>query len=308
MKLNPDAALDYMDFVVERHRVWELRQAGEPQPWTDDPLLQRKKFTNVFRVLDYGSQYVIRELLPGASWLDTVFRTVLYRKTNRPEPWVAFQAEFGRVPEFEDATDGELLEFWQDYRASGRPLFSGAYRQGRTPINSNRLSLIVGEMRVIPALAGRLEQQTTLAGRLSVIKKLVPRCSGDFISMQMATDLGYSAWVRGDEDETVLTGPGSESGLSVLFPDSFRVRDGGTGNVKLAEQALREVSRWWAENPDCPRLQLPDGRTREPSLMDLQNTFCEFFKYNRAKGQPERKPYRPTHPGLQPDPVLPAHW
>lgn len=30
---------DFLAFVVERHRIWEQRQAGLPQPWTSDPVL-----------------------------------------------------------------------------------------------------------------------------------------------------------------------------------------------------------------------------------------------------------------------------
>lgn len=30
---------DFLAFVAERYRIWEQRQAGSPQPWTDDPIL-----------------------------------------------------------------------------------------------------------------------------------------------------------------------------------------------------------------------------------------------------------------------------
>ena len=37
--INPDKALDYLDFVAERHGVWQKRQAGRPGPWTSDPIV-----------------------------------------------------------------------------------------------------------------------------------------------------------------------------------------------------------------------------------------------------------------------------
>ena len=63
INVDPDMALDYLEFVEERHRIWEKRRSGEPQPWTEDHVLQDRKFTNVFRVLDYGSQFLLTNLL-----------------------------------------------------------------------------------------------------------------------------------------------------------------------------------------------------------------------------------------------------
>lgn len=77
----------YHDFVVARHQIWEKRQLGLPAPWATDPLLNTRKFTNVFRVLDAGTQFVIRELFPDTTYQTALMRAFLYRYTNRPEPW-----------------------------------------------------------------------------------------------------------------------------------------------------------------------------------------------------------------------------
>ena len=50
----------YWRFAAERHRIYEKRLAGERQPWTDDPVLQKHKFTNTFRACDRVSQYLIK--------------------------------------------------------------------------------------------------------------------------------------------------------------------------------------------------------------------------------------------------------
>ncbi len=57
----------YLSFCRERHKIWLKRQAGDPGPWTDDPILATRKFTNVFRILDPGTQFVVQELLPDAN-------------------------------------------------------------------------------------------------------------------------------------------------------------------------------------------------------------------------------------------------
>ena len=66
---------------------------------------------------------------------------------------------------------------------------------------------------------------------------------------------------------------------------------------------------WLFQTQLAPRLATPSNNERPPSLMDVQNTFCEFSKYMRyLRGEPERRTFRPAHPGPQPTSVLPEHW
>lgn len=39
-------------FMAERHRIYLRRKAGEPGPWTEDPVLRAGRFCNIFRELD----------------------------------------------------------------------------------------------------------------------------------------------------------------------------------------------------------------------------------------------------------------
>ena len=90
---------DFLRFVVERHRIWEQRQAGAPQPWTDDPVLATRKFTNVFRVLDPGTQFLLTDLFePDIDPRDTLMRAFLYRHTGRVEIWELLGVMTGQYP------------------------------------------------------------------------------------------------------------------------------------------------------------------------------------------------------------------
>jgi len=79
----------YLRFAAERMRVFHRRAAGMPGPWTDDPVLARHKFTNVYRAADRVSQYLIRDVTytgpqdPG----EVVFRVLLFKFFNRIETW-----------------------------------------------------------------------------------------------------------------------------------------------------------------------------------------------------------------------------
>jgi hypothetical protein len=49
-------------FVHERQEIWRKKSAGEPAPWTSDPILRYNSFTNVYRELDRGTLYLQQHL------------------------------------------------------------------------------------------------------------------------------------------------------------------------------------------------------------------------------------------------------
>lgn len=302
--MDVDVALTYLDFVEERHRIWVQRQAGLPGPWTDDPILRARKFTNVYRVLDPGTQFVLEHLAdPKLTVRDALMRCFLYRHTNLPSAWIAFAEEFGGMPDTEHLD--ELEEFWRDYRASGGKLFSGAYMiyPQSSERGTDKLTSIIGLTArlfcaerfsddVIPDwLAAKTQSQ-----RFGVLRR--NKGVADFMSMQILTDFGYLPQAGEDrENEFVVPGPGAKRGAAALDPTA--------PPMKVLEWARHAV----LQMPNCPKLQLPNGRLREPSLMDIQNTLCEFSKYVRyERNAPATKEYRPAHPGPQDLPVLPEHW
>ena len=60
---------DFWYWVNERHSIYLRKAAGDPRPWTKDPILQRYKFTNVFRELDMGTKW-LRECIILPHWSD----------------------------------------------------------------------------------------------------------------------------------------------------------------------------------------------------------------------------------------------
>ena len=291
----------YRSFVFNRHRIWEQRQADQPQPWTHDHLLASKKFTNVFRVLDPGSQYVVSMF--HDHWLqprDALARAILYRFTNRPQTWDHLKNVYGRWPDADDM-NADLVQALHE--TPDGQIFSGAYIIMPTPgkVGDKALGAV--------ALARRL---TMRGGPESVVEQVVQAGTaraayeafrshtgmGDFMSMQILTDWGYY-WPTYDENEFVIAGPGSRRGVEELFPDGMPGRQ--------HELVIRWVRDHWLEEMVCPIIP---GVNRPPSLMDTQNTFCEFYKYMRylKKERPGDPPYRPAHPGPQPTPLLPHHW
>jgi hypothetical protein len=295
--IDVDRALQFTDFVTERHRIWEQRQAGLPQPWTADPILERKKFTSVFRILDPGTQFIMTDLIdPEIGPRDQLMRLFLYRHTGRVEAWEYLALVGSGYPLVDDLF--EPREVWSAYRAQGNPLFTNAYLvfpQSTVP-GTDKLSSIIdltsrlfspsSPQDVVPDFLAASSQ----AERFAVLRR--NKGVADFMSMQILTDWGYTPHAGEDrENEFVVCGPGAVKGAATIDPRSRPL----------------DVHRWvtnalWASGG-------PTLGDRLPSYMDTQNTLCEFSKYVRweAKGV-TGKPYRAAHPGPQPVPVLPKHW
>ena len=280
----------YRHFVQDRFAIYLARQKGRPQPWTEDPILASKKFTNVFRVLDPGSQFVFEldDDDPGT----VITRLMLYRMTNLPSTWKAVHAELGRYPTLEDILEMDrLVSIIQRYRDYGNRVFSGAYIIIPEPGTAN--DKIEGAVRVTREFAKTtmrdfLESKTQ-EQRFRALSS-VPGM-GKFLSMQVLTDWGYLQDVN-LENAFIVAGPGARRGAAHL-------------NNLPAERTIEILTEHWERE----RSVLLHGRP--PSLMDVQNTLCEFSKYHRfARGGKKYRqiPYSPAHPGEQPFPILPTWW
>ena len=327
MSYDVDHVFQFLDFVQERHRIWERRQQAfivqdGVNYWTKNPILASKKFTNVFRVLDPGSQFVFRlnsppdkagkYPLPGR---DLLMRIFLYRYTNLPATWQHLEDIGLGFPLVEDLD--QVREAWQEYRGQlirriergnrtqhEHRLFSGAYVIMPDPGSpGDKLDKVIALTKRLfdPTSTDDIWYDWCAAGnqleRLNVLR--ANRGVGDFMAMQILTDWGYVGASEDLENEFVVCGPGSRKGAAYLAPE-------------LPAESVVEWARYAVHDADdCPTVE-----GRRPSLMDIQNCLCEYSKYVRyldraaASGGSERpiQTYRPAHPGPQPRPVLPQHW
>lgn len=308
---------DFLRFVVERHRIWEKRQAGLPGPWTDDPVLASRKFTNVFRVLDPGTQFVLTDLWDQDVLVaDQLMRLFLYRHTGRIETWEWIQLSLGRYPLVEDLEDvrGALKEYrgpakirtrTADPKSPSRTtqvdyvrsVFTNAYLvfPQSDVKGTDKLDSIVDLTKRLftpdspDYVVTDFMSAKTQAARFQVLRR--NKGVGDFMAMQVLTDWGYLQ-DEDREDEFLVPGPGSIKGAKALDP--------AARTLDVVHRVVREVRAL----PDCPRLGY-----RVPSLMDIgSNLLCEWSKYVRFRDAPAAKIYTPAHPGPQPTPVLPSYY
>lgn len=280
----------YLNMVVNRHTIWEKRQAGLDAPWTDDPILARLKMTNMFRVLDPGSQFVLTDLACDDD-LDFLVRCVFYRITNLPATWHAMRQYMGRYPVAEDFSTSTFAEVLirdlHHYRDAGNKIFSGAYIIIPNPgvTNSDK---VVDAVRLVQGFVRDKAEDflaaSTQRDRFNILRST--NGLGKFLSMQILTDWGYAQDVN-REHEFIVAGPGAVRGAAHLIQG------------RPAENVIWDLT---AVLFDAVTL---NGHLLGP--MNIQNTLCEFSKYVREINTPRKTSiYKPAHPGRQPKPVLPV--
>lgn len=98
---------DFYGWINERHSIFLKRQAGEEWPWTDDEILRKYKFTNVFRQLDRGT-VALQRMVAGQDDPELItFNVWWYRLFNLD----THAKELGFVREF-DQLETYIRERW----------------------------------------------------------------------------------------------------------------------------------------------------------------------------------------------------
>jgi len=218
--------------------------------WTDDPILQRYPFCNVYRVLDRVSQYLIAEVIqkgPQAS-TELVFRILLF------STWSTYErANYERV-----------LRRLYDDKVS---IYTGAYIKPAPNLGfaenfMNHLALIEVLMRELPEKCQEAEYIADVFEWLCTFKSM-----GDFTAYQLVLNLSYSKVLNFSDNDFVVAGLGSRRGLQRQFDNFSRLnlKFNGLGHndhpMMLCdiEHTLCEVDKY------VRKLSAPAHRTFQPS-------------------------------------------
>ncbi|MGH3405134.1 MAG: nucleotide kinase domain-containing protein [Streptosporangiaceae bacterium] len=269
-------------FAAERQAVYQARLAGQPGPWTSDPVLAAHRFTNCYRAADRVSQYLIRHVSYAGSQQpeEVIFRILLFKFFNRPSTWqlLAAAAAAGEVT-WAGFDPGRCDRVLSEAFAAGQRLYSAAYivpppAMGAVRKHTNHLRLIAAMMD--GGIAGRI----LAAGSLEEVYRILRACPaiGDFLAYQLSIDLNYSAVVNHDEMEFVVPGPGARDGIAKCFGPA-----GGGIEAEIIRHAADEQDRYFG----LLGLRFDGLPGRPMQLIDVQNWFCETSKYARV-----------THPGV----------
>lgn len=264
----------YFKTARERYTMLLRRRSGEHTgpPWTDDPVLAKNRFCNVFREDD---------------------RTTVWLRENVRDPMcsepgvlfgIALVRFFNRIETAEILVNHELHRFWNPTEAERllrdvSPIVGGAYVV-HTPNNQglNKLQGVVSMLNAVWADWPAAEQAICQSASMEAAVDYLVRYPsvGKFVAYQLAADLRFT-WVL-DNASDILTwaqlGPGSSKGLGwIYYDDPTRFSYTSKRDVADAQQLMRNLLAasndpdYWS--PSWPRWD----------MQTVQNWLCEFSKY-----------------------------
>jgi hypothetical protein len=309
--INEDLTFNQKVFfywIDERSNIWKERNLGKPKPWTDDPIFQQYKFTNVEREKDTVSIWIKENWIDPYSYHPNLwFAMIVARLFNWP-------MTLGII-DFPKETYGEHIEEWRrklkHYRSTGAKIFTGAYLVSTNGVKMDKIDYILDRVLTPIWEKGRAPKVITMKDiakrghgyEVQVEYALTGSCYavcesledywkhliqfdglGSFMAGQVVADLKFAPPLKDALDWWVWAplGPGSIRGLNRFFGRD--VTKSVKQDVGLAE--MRQIQK-------MVEMELGDLYP----VHNLQNGLCEFDKYLRVyygEGRP-----RSLYPGAK---------
>lgn len=274
----------YFYFIQERMNIfWNKYESRAPL--TEDPILQKFKFTNVYRACDRVSQYLIKNViykdLNSYSPEDTLLRILVFKVFNKIETWEYLnQNQDIKIATFDVSKLCKLLS----ERQKKSPIFSNAYMMAGSHAQykdipaKHQLWLQMIQDHFLKANGVKQILNSRSMAEVYTHLRTYPLV-GDFLAYQYTVDFNYSPYLNFDEDSFVKAGVGAIRGIKKCFTTYGKTYEDAILYTQEHFKELQEKYNYTGFRP------LP-GRALK--LIDLQNCFCETDKYLRAK-MPELK-------------------
>lgn len=284
---NKDFAY-YLYWIAERQNIFWRRFYGEGAPYTDDPILQQYKFTNVYRVLDRASQYLLQHVIYNGNTYsneDMFWRILLFKHYNSPATWEYLITTIGDITLETDIDD--IAECLTERRQQGIPIYSNAYMLTasfmRNPRILSRWGMHQVEEKHVAYLqlfkvtilntnyyadiikARTFKQAYNMLSRIPTI--------ADFLSYQYVQDLNYSTIYDFDDNEFCAAGFGTIRGIARTF---------NINGTPQYDVIIKWVYNHFTDLCNDYGIDFNSLPGRRPQVPDLSNCFCETDKYMRV--------------------------
>ena len=278
--------------MEERHNIYKKRLAGDPPPWTEDPIYQQFKFTNICRELDIGTKFVTQRIDKYAECQKSyLFNVMAYRLFNKIETldFIYKNYQFGVVTHDNYCKDSveELVRMYGETES----VWTNAFIVTGFSNLPKEWDKIKRVCHALDLLADNICDEDTDFKTLEEAYKWVKKQLGfgEFLAYQTIIDLSYGDWYSFCEDQFVICGPGCKRGLDRLFP-----------HYEVAKYGYESLNFWLRDNQyafyedygiDYKTL-FDDREYPYLTVMSVENLLCEFSKYMKAhnkEGRPRNK-------------------
>ena len=258
---------EWYAYIAERYRVMRRRNSGMPVPWTQDEVIQRTAFCNVFREDDPTTHVVIDILRRCETIEDVVVSAVMCRMVNKIDTIRAI----GRltVSSASDATvQAHIVKMIDTHGFGGAYVIPSMGKGKGTKPTAVAQKIAEVSKQVTPE---RLKTMRD-AGSVALYDFLTEfKYIGQFLAYQICIDIGYWSREMYDEDAHVIAVCGALRGLQWLFPDVKR------WTPELITSSITEL------RDNAPQELLTLFGDRRWTLMTVENCLCEGDKYLRIK-------------------------
>jgi predicted ATPase len=254
-----DPVAAFFAFCREREAVRMRRESGAPPPWTEDAILQRGRFLNVFREDDRGSRAIRRFVEPVRDDLERLVHALFFAR------WCNRQSTLDRLSAH-DLTDPIRLRRTLETDVPPPWFNPTAYPVGPVSWQGERVSRIDAAVGLFGRISGFLSQSIQDADR-SVVR------ATDAINAAFEMDNPFPIFMAVvdvadlrpdviDPASHVPTGIGA-----VAFLDRLQAHLGLDNHHETAERMIElQAERW----PDAKRALQP---------IDVEYLSCECRKY-----------------------------
>lgn len=249
-------------WITEREAIHKRKIAGDPKPWTNDPILQSYRFCNVRREDDRVTEWFARNWRAEKYWDEKNFipAMIFARTINWPSTLAELDFPFTWEPE-------RYLAVMDEIQAAGKKVYTGAYMITAGPTGVRKNAWVVGNAETYFLNPPVLDPHSIRISWEEIINNKYP-CVGPFIAGQVIADLKQTKHLAKAKDwwSWAAIGPGSARGLNRLSGRPLKF--GVSQNQGLSE--MREVRMRLGELGD------------QLCLQDIQNCLCELDKYVRV--------------------------
>ncbi len=266
-------------FMKARHEIYLNRAAGNPKPWTLDPILQNYRFCNVYRELDTVTIWVrehIRE--PYADHPNLWFMLCMARQINWPATlqeimdngaWPVNGYDWKRVRRI-------LLK----RQARGDKLYTGAYMlnaHGTKPTDPKDKAFFTTRLVLDSVWKARDTVRAAFESdsMFRAWESLLPFHGwGQFTAYEVVCDARYtnyaSEWGH-DAMNWANAGPGAKRGINRLLGRDPKTKLHPDESLYFMGNLLDKIGKKW------PKSEQP------LEMREIEHCLCEFDKYERTR-------------------------
>jgi tetrahydromethanopterin S-methyltransferase subunit B len=288
--MQPEAIESFFGWIDNRHNIYRKRAAGEPPPWTNDPILRQYKFTNPFRENDrvtvWMRNYWTRPNNERPN-CEIIFNCCLFRMVGTSE----FAHEHKWVKAQEHGWDSERTKHVIQTRLdNNEKTFTGAYIITNQGIKAPKSKIVVDHF--LKPIYENMEKLAEIAHRTNSLQETHHALSqypgwggGGFMAYEVVTDLNYTSVLGHPHDRYTWAnaGPGAKRGLNRLLGEPLtKSMKQEVANSKM--HSLLEKKNHFSA--------LPPETKKSIDMRTIEHSLCEWDKYERVRlkqGRPRSK-------------------